>query len=186
LVLTVPHVLQPAECAAFIERMEAAGLTDAPITTNRGFVHRPDVRNNTRVMFDDAPFAQTLFERVRARLPARLEGQLTAVGANERLRCYRYLPGQYFAPHFDGSFRRDEREFSLLTLMVYLNECEGGGHTVFTDLELEVKPVPGTALLFNHRLLHEGARVTRGVKYAVRSDVMYRLPRAASGEHHAA
>ncbi|MFT3710475.1 MAG: 2OG-Fe(II) oxygenase [Archangium sp.] len=177
LVLTIPNVLSAVECAAFIERMEGGGLTDAPITTNRGFVHRPDIRNNTRVMFDDAPFAQKLFERVCAHLPERLEGASLAVGANERLRCYRYLPGQYFAPHFDGHFRRDDGDESLLTLMVYLNECEGGGHTVFTDLELDVKPAVGMALLFNHRLLHEGAKVTEGVKYAVRSDVMYRAQR---------
>ena len=30
------------------------------------------------------------------------------------------------------------------------------------------------ALLFQHRLLHEGAEVTAGVKYVVRSDIMYR------------
>jgi hypothetical protein len=30
------------------------------------------------------------------------------------------------------------------------------------------------ALLFQHQLLHEGSEVTSGVKYVVRSDVMYR------------
>lgn len=174
LVLTIPDVLNPAECAAFIERMEGEGLAEAPITTNRGPMMRKDIRNNTRVMFDDVPFAQKLFERVKPHLPERLETELIPVGANERLRCYRYVPGQYFAPHFDGYFRRENGEESQLTLMVYLNECERGGHTVFTDLELEVKPVRGMALLFNHRLLHEGAEVFAGVKYAVRSDVMYR------------
>ncbi|MBL8915994.1 MAG: 2OG-Fe(II) oxygenase [Archangium sp.] len=174
LVLTIPDVLNPAECAAFIERMEGEGLSDAPITTNRGPMMRKDIRNNTRVMFDDVAFAAKLFERVRAHLPERLESELIPVGANERLRCYRYVPGQYFAPHFDGYFRRENGEESQLTLMVYLNECERGGHTVFHDLELDVKPVPGMALLFNHRLLHEGAEVLAGIKYAVRSDVMYR------------
>lgn len=174
LVLTIPGVLTPAECAAFIARMEAGGLSDAPITTNRGPMMRKDIRNNTRVMFDDPAFAQVLFERVKPHLPERLEGTLVAVGANERLRCYRYEPGQYFAPHFDGYFKRDDGDESQLTLMVYLNACERGGHTVFTDLELEVKPEPGLALLFNHRLLHEGALVHAGIKYAVRSDVMYR------------
>lgn len=174
LIVTVPDVLSPEECAAFIERMEGKGLTDAPITTNRGFVMRKDIRNNTRVMFDDAAFAQRLFERVKAHLPERVEGTLVAVGANERLRCYRYTPGQYFAPHFDGFFRRDDGDESQLTLMVYLNEVERGGHTVFNDLELDVKPTRGMALLFNHRLLHEGAEVRAGIKYAVRSDVMFR------------
>ena len=31
----------------------------------------------------------------------------------------------------------------------------------------------GTALLFEHGLIHEGAEVTAGVKYVLRSDVMY-------------
>ena len=95
-------------------------------------------------------------------------------GANERLRCYRYEAGQYFAPHFDGAFRRSRDEVSLLTLIVYLNECPGGGATNFPGLERTVTPKPGRALLFNHHLLHEGAVVTQGLKYAVRSDVMYR------------
>lgn len=171
---TVEGVLSPDECLALIDRIEALGPADAPVTTPRGFVMRPDLRNNTRVMFDDPVFAQRLFERVKAHLPERVEGTLVAVGANERLRCYRYAPGQYFAPHFDGFFRRDDGDESQLTLMVYLNEVERGGHTVFTDLELDVKPVRGMALLFNHRLLHEGAEVLAGIKYAVRSDVMFR------------
>ena len=90
-------------------------------------------------------------------------------GANERLRCYRYAAGQYFAPHFDGAFTRNTSERSLLTFMVYLNECEAGGHTGLIDLELEISPRAGRALVFNHFLLHEGARVHRGLKYAVRS-----------------
>ena len=39
-----------------------------------------------------------------------------------------------FAPHFDGAFVRSPNERSLLTFMVYLNECEAGGHTGFSDL----------------------------------------------------
>jgi hypothetical protein len=37
-----------------------------------------------------------------------------------------------------------------------------------------IDPKPGRALLFQHFLLHEGSAVTRGVKYVMRSDVMYR------------
>ena len=37
-------------------------------------------------------------------------------------------------------------------------------------------PHADTALLFQHPILHEGCAVTRGVKYALRSDVMYRRP----------
>ena len=174
LVLTVDAVLSADECAALIARIEAAGPTAAPITTSDGFAMRPDIRNNSRVMFDDEALSQQLFERVRERVPQRLEHDWTLCGANERLRCYRYERGQYFAPHFDGAFTRHRGERSLLTMMVYLNACQAGGHTHLLDLELRVAPRPGAALIFNHHLLHEGARVERGVKYAVRTDLMYR------------
>ena len=39
---------------------------------------------------------------------------------------------------------------------------------------LVVDPAPGRALLFQHRVLHEGERVERGVKYLLRSEIMYR------------
>jgi len=174
LIVTVEGLLSPTECAALIERIEAAGPTAAPITTPRGFVMRPDIRNNTRVMFDDVALATQLFERVRPHVPARLEGEWELWGANERLRCYRYAPGEYFAPHFDGAFHRGADERSLLTFMVYLNECAAGGHTGFIDLEHSVQPTTGAGLVFNHHLLHEGAEVKAGLKYAVRSDLMYR------------
>jgi predicted 2-oxoglutarate/Fe(II)-dependent dioxygenase YbiX len=174
LVLTLANVLSPEACRHVIERIEAAGPTPAPITTESGFVMRPDLRNNTRVMFDDAALAAQLFERVAPHVPARLEECWYLCGANERLRCYRYAPGQFFAPHFDGAFTRNRDERSLLTLIVYLNACEAGGETRFLDLELAVRPSPGAALVFNHHLLHEGARVERGIKYALRTDLMYR------------
>jgi predicted 2-oxoglutarate/Fe(II)-dependent dioxygenase YbiX len=173
LVWTVPGVLTAAECSALVERIEALGPTDAPITVRGGFEHRPETRNNDRVMFDDAALAERVFNAVKHSLPAKFEGRAPC-GANERFRCYRYQPGQYFRSHLDGSFRRNPKESSELTLMVYLNgDCEGG-ETAFEDPEMTVKPVAGTALLFFHALRHEGCEVRRGKKYVLRSDVMYR------------
>lgn len=156
-----------------IARIEALGPTDAPITTGRGFVMMPDVRNNERVMFDDHVLARELFARLAAALPDQLCG-MRKHGVNERFRCYRYRPGQRFAAHQDGAFCRDANEHSQLTLMVYLNEGFGGGTTRFLDDDREVVPRSGDALLFQHRQWHEGAVVTSSVKYVLRSDVMYR------------
>jgi hypothetical protein len=171
---TLPDVMSPAECAAAIARIEALGPTDAPITTFSGAVMRPDIRNNQRVIFDDPALADQLFGRVAASLPSPLAG-MRPVGANERFRCYRYTPGQRFAPHMDGCFARSDREYSLLTLIVYLNEGFGGGATEFCNYDCEAVPRTGHALLFQHAILHEGCVVTSGVKYAMRSDIMYRL-----------
>jgi prolyl 4-hydroxylase len=173
LVVTVPAVLGAAECAAMIARIEDLGPAAAPVTTDRGFAMMPDVRNNERVMFDDVALAAELYVRLHDALPEQLS-EMRKVGINERFRCYRYAPGQRFAPHQDGAFRRSADEHSQLTLMVYLNAGFGGGTTHFLDFEREVVPRTGDALLFQHRLWHEGSVVTSGTKCVLRSDVMYR------------
>ncbi len=173
LVMTISDVLSAGECAGLIDHVESLGPAAAPITTAAGFVMRPDLRNNTRVMFDDPALAARLFDRIAPAIPAELCA-MRAVGANERFRGYRYTPGQYFAPHYDGAFVRNARERSLLTLIVYLDDgCEGGA-TGFLDYDVEVVPRRGMALVFQHLLLHEGAEVRSGAKYVLRSDVMYR------------
>jgi prolyl 4-hydroxylase len=178
LFFTLDAVLSPAECDALIARIDAAGPTIAPITRSTGAALDPDTRNNTRVMFDDPPLAALLFDRVHPRLPEELSGMHVA-GANERLRCYRYAPGERFAPHYDGYYARSEDERSLLTFMVYLNEGFTGGETALLDLDHVIVPKKGMALLFQHRILHEGCAVISGTKYVVRSDIMYRQARAA-------
>jgi hypothetical protein len=172
MVWTIADVLSPAECEALIHRIEEGKPAAAPVTTSRGFVMMPQVRNNDRVMFDDTGLAAALFERVRHSLPRDIDGR-APVGANERLRCYRYAKGQRFKPHFDGAFTRSATESSELTLMVYLNDGFVGGETAFLDLEQVVTPKRGMALLFTHRILHEGCEVLNGLKYVLRSDVMY-------------
>jgi prolyl 4-hydroxylase len=172
LVFTIPQLCTAAECAALIERAETLGLDEAPITTAAGFEMRPDIRNNTRVMFDEPPLAAALFTRIADAVPAQLFGR-HPVGVNERFRIYRYEPGQRFAPHFDGAFQRNARERSELTFMIYLNDGFVGGETAFLDHDVVVAPRTGHALLFQHLQLHEGRAVVSGRKYALRSDIMY-------------
>ncbi len=57
--------------------------------------------------------------------------------------------------------------------MLYLNDDFTGGATDFHDFAASVTPRTGMALLFQHMLLHEGATVLTGVKYVLRTDVMY-------------
>lgn len=169
-IFTIKNVLTADECQAYIALTEQAGYEDAPITTAAGFVMRPDIRNNRRVIIDDFEIAKNLWQRVQAYIPPVLEGR-QALGLNERFRFYRYDVGQYFAPHYDGSFRRDNGEESLLTFMIYLNDDFEGGETRFG--ETSIQPETGMALIFAHPLLHEGCAVMKGRKYALRSDVMY-------------
>ena len=177
---TVDGALDPAECAAWITWGEAQGFEEAPVTTGHGPEMRKDIRNNSRVMADLPELAEGLWQRLRGVVPADWEGR-APVGVNERLRLYRYDPGQRFAAHFDGYFRRPTGEKSELTLMVYLNDGFEGGETTFYGSWRNypdrpyVRAVPrrGRALLFRHHLLHEGTPVLSGRKYALRTDVMY-------------
>lgn len=176
------------ECWHAISRSEAAGYGDAPINAGMaGQVVRKDVRNNERVMIDDVPLARQLWERLKPFVPAMLDvgfGRWVPIGLNERFRFYRYDPGQQFHWHFDGCFTRDNGEQSQVTFMVYLNGDMEGGATEFNprregmvrldDPLVTVIPETGKALLFRHDILHQGATVTHGRKYVLRSDVMFR------------
>ena len=170
---TQSGVLSAAECATLIARIEASGPDVATVNTDGGTELRPEIRNNRRVIFDDVPLARRIYNRLLPKLPTTLLGWHVH-GLNERFRGYQYEPGQYFKPHLDGFFRRSPDEESMLTVLVYLNgDCEGG-ETALIDLDAVVAPVAGRALLFQHRVLHEGRAVTKGLKYVLRSDVMYR------------
>lgn len=177
-VFVIRDFLSPEECEHHIAISESAGYTDAPITTARGFVMMKHIRDNTRVMVDDLDLAEGLFERARPYLPER-QGIWGLLSLNERFRYYRYDPGQTFRPHYDGSFDRSRTESSFLTFMIYLNDGFEGGETAFysndSEPHLRVTPERGTALVFIHEQLHEGAPVISGRKYVLRTDVMYRL-----------
>lgn len=175
-IIRVPGVLTADECLSLIARIESLKPDVAPINTLSGTRVRTETRNNDRVMFEDQELADMLLARVQARAPKEIHG-MSLVGANERFRCYRYKPGTRFAPHTDGTFCRDERERSCYSFLVYLNgDFEGGSTTFLTTPEVSIKPETGMGLLFQHPIIHEGSVVTAGVKYVLRTDLMYRAP----------
>lgn len=106
---------------------------------------------------------------------------ITAVGLNERMRFVKYEPGHFFAPHQDLRFVRgpdagpNAGETSHITVQLYLNDKFKGGTTRFLcgKRYYDVKPRTGSVLLFDHDLLHEGSKVTGGIKYSVRTDIMF-------------
>jgi prolyl 4-hydroxylase len=181
---TVDEVFFAEECAEMIREFERLGFEEALVTTRAGMVMNKAVRNNDRIILDDPKRAAALWERVRPHVPARVD-DWSAYGLNERFRVYRYGPGQRFMPHFDGAFVREPgRDESAITFLVYLNDAGppgagavagfAGGETAFLDYDRVVTPVAGRGLFFFHRVLHEGREVKDGVKYALRTDVMYR------------
>jgi prolyl 4-hydroxylase len=116
--------------------------------------------------------AQEIWNELAPHAP-KFIGESEAIGLNELFRFYRYQPGQQFRRHRDQSYIRNSNEASYYTFMIYLNDNFEGGETRFDDLV--VAPKKGSALVFYHYLEHEGMEVIEGVKYVLRTDIMFRL-----------
>jgi len=116
-------------------------------------------------------------------------------GVVDRLRFYKYNRYEEYPEHQDGAYKRDVsiegqlfHQQSFLTLLIYLNDDFTGGETKFfpdrqhcrflRDIEIKepvvtVTPRTGTAVVNVHNILHEGSAPTSGVKYVLRTDILY-------------
>ncbi len=171
-ILTINGFLSRTECEDYIERSETMGYEAATVETEKGAAVMETVRNNDRIIYTDAALAKNFWQRLQPFAPAQI-GNSYAVGLNEMFRFYKYQTGQKFKRHADQSFIRNEDEASYYTFMIYLNEDFEGGETTFKNAVMV--PRQGTALVFLHNLEHEGSEVKQGVKYVLRSDIMYRI-----------
>jgi prolyl 4-hydroxylase len=171
-IYTIDHFLDNEECDALIAKSEGIGFEEAKVNIDGGQKMMKMIRDNQRVMYTDPVYAFQLWKKLKPYIRP-IIGNSLAIGLNEMLRFYKYSPGQRFKMHRDGSYIRSETEFSYYTFMIYLNDDYEGGQTKFESGEF-VNPKKGTALIFEHSLKHEGARLASGCKYVLRSDIMYK------------
>ncbi len=171
-IFTIDNFWTKQECEDFISKSELIGYEPATIDTEKGQIVVETVRNNNRVIYKDTILADKLWQQLKPFAPKQI-GNSKAIGLNELFRFYKYQVGQEFKRHRDQSFIRNDIEASYFTFMIYLNDNYEGGETTFTSLKIE--PKQGTALLFFHDLEHEGSSVKQGIKYVLRTDIMFRL-----------
>jgi prolyl 4-hydroxylase len=129
----------------------------------------------------------THFERGENPLVARIEKRISElvgcpVDNGEPLQVLHYLPGAEYKPHydyFDAAQPGNDRVLAMggqriATLVMYLNDVEAGGSTVFPSLGLDVLPRQGSAVYFAYtsdsgetdpRTLHGGSPVLAGEKW---------------------
>lgn len=172
-IFLVEDFLSSAECDAHIAFSNTQEFEEAKINSGGAQVINKGVRNNDRILFFNNELAETLWQRVKQYVPEDM-GLFTGYGLNEMFRIYRYTKGQRFKMHRDGSYRRNDKDCSFFSLIIYLNDDFEGGETEFRKL-FTVTPKKGTALLFHHPHRHEGKALLEGVKYVLRTDVMYKI-----------
>ncbi|VFQ82363.1 unnamed protein product [Cuscuta campestris] len=195
--LTVQNYLTSAEAKAFIEAAESVGFVhQGSLGPTKGEAYR----DNDRISINDPDLADAIWKAGIDKLfcAIRICGRV-AVGLNPNIRFYRYKAGQRFGRHIDESVDLGEGQFTHYTLLVYLSgrgfkskakvdknaqdsltEPLVGGETVFygprNSLVAEVPPCEGMALFHIHGdkcMLHEARNVSKGVKYVLRTDVVF-------------
>ena len=160
------------------------------IDASRRRLQRSTVVNGDTGEYDvhaDRTSHGTHFERGENPLVARIErriGELTGcpVENGEPLQVLHYLAGAEYKPHydyFDPAQPGNDRVLAMggqriATLVMYLNDVEAGGSTVFPSLGLDVLPRRGSAVYFAYtgasgetdpRTLHGGSPVVAGEKW---------------------
>lgn len=169
-VFIIDNFLSENECQQFILDSEKLGYREATVSTLEGPKMMKMIRNNQRVISIDLDLASLFWERIKP-FVFKMNENWFPKSVNEQFRYYKYEVGERFNKHRDGKFVRNEWEESKLTIIVYLNNGFEGGETEFDDFV--VTPKPGTALVFIHHIKHKGCKVSKGIKYALRTDVMY-------------
>lgn len=197
----VENVLTPAECEELLCRVNAKGFSPALLNIGGGMQKvSPGARDGHRVIVDSYPLAGYLLEVLRPHIPdiyppshgtgrSSVNGHLSEV--NERMRFLCYTPGQQFPAHCDGCYARPQGherfgDRSYITVQLYLHDVpeEHGGATTFLSgafgggKRVPYQPKCGSVLLFTQDLMHEGSLVRKGLKYTLRTEVMYGRRRA--------
>ncbi|KAL9240411.1 hypothetical protein vseg_014636 [Gypsophila vaccaria] len=196
--ITVPAYFTPPESKAFIKVAESLGFLHQG---SLGPAHGEAYRDNDRISVNNSSLADVMWEAGLNKLfdDIKIRGKV-AVGLNPNIRFYRYKAGQRFGRHIDESVDLGDGKHTYYTLLIYLSggsksngKSDGksvgdaerlvGGETVFygsrNRVVAEVAPEEGMALVHIHGdkcMLHEARNVTKGVKYVLRSDVIFAKP----------
>lgn len=169
-VFTLHPILSETECISLIDKGNTIGFIPAMIN-NGGVRQFSTMRNNESVVFNDSVFAEQLWEKIKPYITDM--ANMTPYGVDDLFRMYRYTEGQKFDKHIDGATKKPNGDRSLLTFIIYLNDSYEGGETGF-DFKA-IKGSTGMGLIFPHKLLHSGDVVKSGVKYAIRTDIMFKF-----------
>lgn len=181
--LTAPRIvlfanlLSPEECDRMIE-------------LSRDKLERSSVVNADTGAYDIHPHRTsrgTYFNRGENELVRRIEARIAELVQfplenGEPIQILHYEPGGEYKPHFDYFDPKQPGNEQVLTqggqrvatLVMYLNDVEAGGSTVFPEVGIDVLPRKGNAVYFAYctesgvldpRSLHGGSPVGAGEKW---------------------
>lgn len=188
--LVVDKVICPTECDTILTASFRHGFKGKS-------GHSMFAGNRERAAYMDTDLADLMFHRLKPVLQE-LEynkhtdeyhstceytppsGTYQPVGINPFMRVSKYSPGGEFRWHTDTVFSDGPNNVGFQTVLLYLNEDFEGGETDLQiqqqddDLEIRsVQPRLGRVLVFDHTCVHQGCYVSKGIKYVLRTEVMF-------------
>ena len=149
-------------------------IDDEQSTPNNVVRIRDDARITERVLLGDRQ--SELVEIVKASF---LDLTLKCIGHPlawfEKPYLMRYREGGKYVRHADSQNMDPDTNMwhkvidRDLGLLIYLNNDFEGGELTFTNLNYQIRPRAGTAVLFpsDQRFLHQAETVKKGVRYAI-------------------
>jgi prolyl 4-hydroxylase len=176
-VILFGNLLAPEECEELIEmsRGKLARSSVVNAATGNYDVHPHRTSSGTHFNRGENPLIQRIERRVSELVQHPVE-------RGEPLQILHYQPGGEYKPHYDyfdpaqpgNDIVLRQGGQRVATLVMYLNDVEAGGSTVFPEIGLDVLPRRGNAVYFAYtteqgqldaRSLHGGNPVTEGEKW---------------------
>jgi len=183
LTLTAPRII-------LFGNLLSAEECDEMVTLSRDKLERSSVVNNETGSYDIHPHRTsygTYFNRGENELIRRIESRIAELVQfplehGEPIQILHYERGGEYKPHFDYFDPKQPGNEQVLTqggqriatLIMYLNDVEAGGSTVFPEVGIDVLPRKGNAVYFAYyaengvldpRSLHGGSPVGGGEKW---------------------
>lgn len=169
----IPNFLNKDECSEIIETINKK-LYDSTVTTGaKGF----RTSRTSQVSDINPVLCKKLDEKI-----SNLVGVHPSL--SDKLEGLRYDPGQFFKAHHDW-FKKGASYYDFQTkiggqrtwtVMIFLNQVEEGGETLFNSINKIFYPSRGTAICWNNLYedgrpneytMHEALPVISGVKYVI-------------------
>ena len=158
-IFAMDNFLDASECEA-LKRRAAPFLSRSPVVQlSKNISGTPGTNQFESSATDNSRTSETCFfsresnKGIFAKICALTNKPLSCC---ELLQVGRYLPGQFYRPHFDAIDPHTDlgREFiknggnRIITVLIYLNDVSKGGCTYFEKLGLRVQPKQGKVIIF--------------------------------------
>lgn len=174
-IFAVGAFLDKGECFRFMAMIDAVAQ---PSTLFSSSLSDPDYRTSYSGNLDPYDSGVLMVQR-------RIDDLLGMEPAwGETIQGQRYQPGQQYKQHHDYFYtntpywqgerkRGGQRSW---TAMIFLNDVEQGGETLFSNIGLEVTPQAGALLIWNNarpdgtpndQTMHAAKPVGKGIKYVI-------------------